>query len=62
MIEKIVFGLSSALFIEGLILALLPRRFKNIFKVIEKISPATLSVFGLIMMGIALIFLSVIEI
>ena len=62
MIEKIFFGLSSALVIEGLMLALIPGRVKNIVKLMERTSTSTLSTIGLLMMIIGIIFLSLINI
>ena len=62
MIEKILFGLSSALVIEGLMLALIPGRVKNIVKLMERASTSTLSTIGLFMMIIGIIFLSLINI
>ena len=61
MIEKIFFGLSSALVIEGLMLALIPSRIKNIVKLIERTPASTLSKIGLLMMITGIIFLSLID-
>ena len=62
MIEKLFFGIASALVFEGLMLALLPNRVKKIVQIVEKIPATTLSIFGLFMMVIGIIFLSMIEI
>ena len=62
MIEKVFFGLASALVFEGLMLALLPNRIKKAIQLIEKTSSYTLSVGGLLMMVIGILFLSIIEI
>ena len=62
MIEKIFFGLASALIFEGLMLAMLPNRIKSVVKLIEKIPASTLSTSGLLMMLIGIIFVALIEI
>ena len=62
MIEKVFFGLASALVFEGLMLAILPNRIKKAVQLIEKTPSATLSIIGLLMMVIGILFLSLIEI
>ncbi len=62
MIEKVFFGLASALIFEGLVLALLPNRIKKSLEMIEKTPASTLSVIGLFLMGAGIFFLSMIEI
>ena len=62
MIEKIFFGLASALVFEGLILAIMPKRIKEVVKFIESSSHSFLSITGLLMMIIGIFFLSIIEI
>lgn len=62
MIEKILFGLASALVFEGLMLAILPNRIKRAVQLIEKASSNTLSIIGLLMMVSGILFLSLIEI
>ena len=62
MIEKVFFGLASALVFEGLMLAILPNRIKKAIQLIEKTPTATLSVIGLSMMLIGILALSLIEI
>ena len=62
MIEKILFGLASALVIEGLMIALIPSRIKKSVKLIERTPASTLSIIGLFMMIIGIIFLSLIDI
>lgn len=62
MIEKILFGLASALVFEGLMLAILPNRIKRAVQLIEKSSSNTLSIIGLLMMVSGILFLSLIEI
>jgi uncharacterized protein YjeT (DUF2065 family) len=61
-IEKVFFGLASALVFEGLMLAILPNRIKKVVQLIEKTPSTTLSIIGLIMMVIGILFLSQIEI
>jgi len=61
-IEKILFGLASALVFEGLMLAILPNRIKRAVQLIEKASSNTLSIIGLLMMVSGILFLSLIEI
>jgi uncharacterized protein YjeT (DUF2065 family) len=61
-IEKVFFGLASALVFEGLMLAILPNRIKKAVQLIEKTPNATLSIIGLSMMAIGILFLSLIEI
>jgi uncharacterized protein YjeT (DUF2065 family) len=61
-IEKVFFGLASALVFEGLMLAILPNRIKKAVQLIEKTPSATLSIIGLLMMVIGILFLSLIEI
>jgi uncharacterized protein YjeT (DUF2065 family) len=61
-IEKVFFGLASALVFEGLMLAILPNRIKKAVQLIEKTPNATLSIIGLSMMVIGILFLSLIEI
>jgi uncharacterized protein YjeT (DUF2065 family) len=61
-IEKVLFGLASALVFEGLILAVVPNRMKKAVQLIEKASTSTLSICGLLMMVIGILFLSMIEI
>jgi uncharacterized protein YjeT (DUF2065 family) len=61
-IEKVFFGLASALVFEGLMLAILPNRIKKAIQLIEKTPTATLSIIGLSMMVIGILFLSLIEI
>ena len=62
MIEKVFFGLASALVFEGLMLAILPNRIKKAIQLIEKTPTATLSIIGLSMMLIGILALSLIEI
>ena len=62
MIEKVFFGLASALVFEGLMLAVLPNRIKKAIKLIEKTPGTTLSIIGLSMMLIGILSLSLIEI
>ena len=62
MIDKVFFGLASALVFEGLMLAILPNRIKKAVQLIEKTPSATLSIIGLLMMVIGILFLSLIEI
>ena len=62
MIEKVFFGLASALVFEGLMLAVLPNRIKKAIKIIDKTPGATLSIIGLSMMLIGILSLSLIEI
>ena len=62
MIEKVLFGLASALVFEGLMLAILPNRIKRAVQLIEKASSNTLSIIGLLMMVSGILFLSLIEI
>ena len=62
MIEKVFFGLASALVFEGLMLAILPNRIKKAIQLIEKTPTATLSIIGLSMMLIGILSLSLIEI
>ena len=62
MIEKVFFGLASALVFEGLMLAILPNRIKKAVKLIEKTPGTTLSIIGLLMMLIGILSLSLIEI
>ena len=62
MIEKVFFGLATALVFEGLMLAILPNRIKKAVQLIEKTPSATLSIIGLLMMVIGILFLSLIEI
>jgi uncharacterized protein YjeT (DUF2065 family) len=61
-IEKVFFGLASALVFEGLMLAILPNRIKKAIQLIEKTPNATLSIIGLSMMLIGILSLSLIEI
>jgi uncharacterized protein YjeT (DUF2065 family) len=61
-IEKVFFGLASALVFEGLVLAILPKRIKKVVHLIEKTPSTALSIIGLIMMVIGILFLSMIEI
>jgi uncharacterized protein YjeT (DUF2065 family) len=61
-IEKVFFGVASALVFEGLMLALFPNRIKNAIKMIEKTSNGSLSKIGLFLMTIGILFLSLIEI
>jgi uncharacterized protein YjeT (DUF2065 family) len=61
-IEKVFFGLASALVFEGLMLAILPNRIKKVVHLIKKTSSTTLSLIGLIMMVTGILFLSMIEI
>jgi uncharacterized protein YjeT (DUF2065 family) len=61
-IEKVFFGLASALVFEGLMLAIMPNRIKKAIQLIEKTPGATLSVIGLSMMLIGILSLSLIEI
>jgi uncharacterized protein YjeT (DUF2065 family) len=61
-IEKVFFGLASALVFEGLMLAILPNRIKKASQLIEKTPSATLSIIGLSMMLIGILSLSLIEI
>jgi uncharacterized protein YjeT (DUF2065 family) len=61
-IEKVLFGLASALAFEGLMLAIFPLRIKKAAQLVEKISSATLSVCGLLMTMAGILFLFVIEI
>jgi uncharacterized protein YjeT (DUF2065 family) len=61
-IEKVFFGLASALVFEGLMLAILPNRIKKVVKLVEKTSSTSLSIIGLIMMVFGTLFLSMIEI
>jgi|TARA_A100001011_G_C14009681_1_gene714958 uncharacterized protein YjeT (DUF2065 family) len=61
-IEKVFFGLASALVFEGLMLAILPNRIKKSLEIIEKTSASTLSRIGLVLMGTGIFFLSIIEI
>jgi len=61
-IEKVLFGLASALVFEGLMLAILPNRIKRAVQLIEKASSNTLSIIGLLMMVSGILFLSLIEI
>ena len=62
MIEKVFFGLASVLVFEGLMLAILPNRIKKVVHLIEKTPSTTLSIIGLIMMVVGILFLSMIEI
>ena len=62
MIEKVFFGLASALVFEGLMLAILPNRIKKAVQLIDKTPGATLSIIGLSMMLIGILSLSLIEI
>ena len=62
MIEKILFGIASALVFEGLVLAIIPSRIKKVVQFIEKTSNSTLSLGGLLMMVVGILFLSIIEI
>ena len=62
MIEKIFFGLSSALVFEGLMLSIFPGRIKDLVKIMERTPASGLSLIGLFMMGLGIVFLSVIEI
>ena len=62
MIEKILFGLSSVLVVEGLILAIVPGRIKNVLKAVEKASTSKLSLLGLVMMFLGIVFLAMIDI
>jgi uncharacterized protein YjeT (DUF2065 family) len=61
-IEKVFFGLASALVFEGLVLAVLPNRIKKVVHLIEKTPSTTLSIIGLTMMLIGILFLSIVEI
>jgi uncharacterized protein YjeT (DUF2065 family) len=61
-IEKVFFGLASALVFEGLMLAILPNRIKKAIQLIEKTPTATLSIIGLSMMLIGILSLTLIEI
>jgi uncharacterized protein YjeT (DUF2065 family) len=61
-IEKVFFGLASALVFEGLMLAIFPNRIKKAVQLIEQTSTPKLSVVGLLMMLIGIFFLSMIEI
>jgi len=61
-IEKVFFGLASALVFEGLMLAILPNRIKKASQLIEKTPSTTLSIIGLSMMLIGILSLSLIEI
>ena len=62
MIEKVFFGLASVLVFEGLVLAIVPNRIKKVVHLIEMTPSTTLSIIGLIMMVIGILFLSMIEI
>jgi uncharacterized protein YjeT (DUF2065 family) len=61
-IEKVFFGLASALVFEGLMLAIMPNRIKKAIQLIEKTPGAVLSIIGLSMMLIGILSLSLIEI
>ncbi|PQM58784.1 MAG: hypothetical protein CML40_09285 [Rhodobacteraceae bacterium] len=61
MIEKVFFGLASVLVFEGLILAIMPTRIKAVIKLIERIPSSSLSISGLVMMVVGIVFLSMIE-
>ena len=61
MIEKVFFGLASVLVVEGLILAIMPTRIKAVIKLIERIPSSSLSISGLVMMVVGIVFLSMIE-
>tara|TARA_Y200000002_G_scaffold343343_1_gene315768 strand:+ start:57 stop:245 length:189 start_codon:yes stop_codon:yes gene_type:complete len=60
-IEKVFFGLASVLVFEGLILAIMPTRIKAVIKLIERIPSSSLSISGLVMMVVGIVFLSMIE-
>ena len=62
MIEKVFFFLASALVIERLMLAIFTNRIQKAVKLIEKTSTTILSVVGLLMMVVGILFLLVIEI
>ena len=62
MIENVFFGLSSVLIFEGLVIAILPNRVKKIVKMIEKTHSGTLSLLGLFMIGMGIVFLYLIKI
>ena len=62
MIEKVCFGLASALVFEGLMLAIFPNRIKKVIQLIEKTPSSTLSFGGLLMLVVGILFLSMIEI
>lgn len=62
MIEKIFFGLSSALVFEGLMLSIFPGRIKELVKIMERTPTSTLALIGLFMISLGIVFLSVIEI
>ena len=61
MIEKVFFGLASVLVFEGLILAIMPTRIKAVIKLIERIPSSSLSISGLVMMVVGIVFLSMIK-
>ena len=62
MIEKIFFGLSSALVFEGLMLSIFPGRIKDLVKIMERTPTSALAIIGLFMMVLGIVFLSLIEI
>ena len=62
MIEKLLFGLASALALEGLVLAIFPERIKNILQSVEKVPAPKLALIGLLMLILGVGFISLIEI
>ena len=62
MIEKIFFGFASVLALEGLMLALFPRRIKKIVQLIEELPETKLAVVGLFMLVLGTGLLLLIEI
>ena len=62
MIEKLLFGLASALALEGLVLAIFPERIKKIFQSVEKVPAPKLALIGLLMLILGVGFISLIEI
>ena len=62
MIEKVLFGLASALVFEGLMLAIIPKKVKKAMQLVEKTASSTLLIAGLLMTIVGVLFLSMIEI
>ena len=62
MIDKLVFGLASVLLFEGLVLAVAPNRIKKVVKYFETIPANILSLLGLLMVSLGVIFFYLVEI
>ena len=62
MIEKILFGLASVAVFEGLILAVVPNRFKQAIEVLKGVSPLALSRIGLFLMAMGILVMSILDI